>query len=214
MNQKIPFNSQRIIPLILLLLLLTPLSLVMAQEQLSEAISVTGTYSGSVTIDQPAPLGALDLVISITDNGGKLSGQVNAAKTQVFLGGPTFSGTVSNSQGISPTFRIDSQLFTGQVSGRTVQRQFTITGMVADQANTLRGQYTETITGFTPKPLLVKGRFSLVRPSGSRVILPEVTPTPTVTGVPNTPTRTPTATPPGTGDSSHSLYLPIVSKNR
>lgn len=217
MNQKITFNPQVIISLVLLFLWLTPLSLVMAQEELSTANNITGTYSGSVTVEQPAPLGALDLVINITDNGGNLSGQVNAAKTQVFLGGPTFSGSVANSQGVTSTFRIDSQLFTGQVSGRTVQRQFTITGVVMDQANTLRGQYTETITGFTPKPLLVKGKLLLVRPSGSRIIAPDVTPTPTATGLPTTPTatRTPTstATPPDTGNSSHSLYLPIISKN-
>jgi hypothetical protein len=208
--------TQRIALLVLLLLLLAPLSWVIAQGQ-PAATPLIGTYAGSVTIDEPAALGALDLVINVTDNGGVLSGQVNGTKTQVFLGGPVFTGSVTSSQGITPTFRIDSELFTGQVSGRSVQRQFTLVGEVLKDMDTLRGQYTETITGFTPKPLLVKGKFLLVRPAGSQVLIPIPTATPTPSGGPGatpTPILTPTATSqPGTGNPlPRSLYLPLVSK--
>lgn len=182
----------------------------------------TGTYAGSVTVDEPTSLGALDLVFTVTEQGGTLSGKVTAARTQVFLGGPTFTGSVTASQGVTTAFRIDSAVFTGIVSGRSVQRQFTLIGEVLDDADTLRGQYTETITGFTPKPLLVKGKFLLVRPNGSQVIIDEPAPgtgtptaTPTVTGTPPTATPTATATPPGNpgGGGSNRLYLPLISQN-
>ncbi len=207
---------QRIALLALLLLLLAPLSWVIAQGQ-AATTTLIGTYAGSVTIDEPAALGALDLVINVTDNNGALSGQVNGAKTQVFLGGPTFTGSVTSSQGVTPTFRIDSELFTGQVSGRAVQRQFTLVGEVLKDTDTLRGQYTETITGFTPKPMFVKGKFLLVRPTGSQVLIPIPSATPTTPGGPGnppTPTATATATAqPGTGGAqSHAIYLPVISK--
>lgn len=198
--------------------------------------SIAGTYAGAVTITEPAPLGALDLVIDLTADGDTLAGKVNAARTQVFLGGPTVAGQITAGTSVTPTIRIDSESFTGLVSGRTVQRKFTLVGEVTQDRNTLRGDYTETITGFTPQPLLVKGTFFLVRPDGSNRIIaapdfptptPTQTATPTVTGTP--PTATPTATPTVTGtpptatptatasvtpepggSQSSSLYLPLV----
>lgn len=206
----------------------TPMRAVAAEQ----AIQLTGTYAGNVTINEPAALGALDLVLNLTDTGGALTGQVNAARTQVFLGGPTFSGSITASQGVTPTFRIDSATFTGIVSGRQVQRQFALIGEVLKTGDTLRGRYTETITGFTPKPLLVKGNFLLVRPHGSRAIVPApgtdtptatptatttpATPTPTATPtVTATPTATATATPPGNpgGGSTSVIYLPVVANS-
>jgi hypothetical protein len=188
----------------------------MLSDGLAANQPVTGTYVGSVTVSEPAPLGALDLVLTVTEQGGVLSGKVNAAKTQVFLGGPTFIGTVSAGQGITTTFRIDSEIFTSQVSGRSVQRKFTLIGEVASSADLLRGQYTETIIGFTPETLLVKGDFLLARPSGSQVIIEEPgpnTPTPIITITPPGPvTPTATATRPGNpgGGTNSLLYLPVV----
>ena len=211
-------TTKRQLTLFTFLLLLAILSLAVAQGQ-NAPIRVTGTYAGSVTVAEPTALGALDLVLNITDNGGALRGQVNAAKTQVFLGGPPFTGTVTTNQVVTPTFRIDSPIFTSKVSGRTVQRQFTLVGAVLNNADTLRGDYTETITGFTPKPLHVKGKFVLVRPAGSQVIIagPTVTPSLTPTGGPGTPptaTPTATATPPGPGAAlPHRLYLPLIAKD-
>jgi hypothetical protein len=183
------------------------------------ALVLTGSYSGNVTVKEPVPLGALELVLNITDTKSALSGQVDAAKTQVFLGGPTFTGIVTASQAITPTFRIDSAVFTGLVSGRQVQRQFTLAGEIWDGGDTLRGQYTETITGFRPKPLLVKGDLLLVRPNGSQVFPPNpdlptatATATATATSTPRTPTATATATRtsgPG-GSTSSSVYMPVI----
>jgi hypothetical protein len=229
------YKKQLIQPIALLAMLfflLVPLSFALAQGQLAPVRHVAGAYSGSVTINKPTSLGTLDLVLHIADNNGVLSGQVNAIKTQVFLGGPTFTGTFTNSQVITPTFRIDSQIFTGLVSGRSVERQFTLVGEVLQDADTLRGNYTETIRGFTPKPLVIKGKFLLVRPAGSQVIVQDpnvtpttptpTTPTPTATATPTrpatatpTPTATPTATrtPEGENPATRSLYLPMVLNN-
>jgi hypothetical protein len=132
---------------------------------------VSGTYAGAVTVVEPAALGSLNLALVMTDTNSALTGKVVAARTQIFLGAPTFQGAVTAGNGITPTFRLDSQIFTGVVSGRQVQRQFTLLGEIAGEGDILRGTYAETITGFTPQPLMVRGRFLLVRPSGSTVVI-------------------------------------------
>ncbi|HMN29058.1 MAG TPA: hypothetical protein PKE45_12980 [Caldilineaceae bacterium] len=182
---------------------------------------VAGTYSGNVIVTEPAPLGALSLVLGVQANGNALTGQVDAVQTLVFLGGPSVTGSVTASAGVTPTLQIDSEVFTDIVSGRTVRRQFILTGVVLNEGNTLRGDYRETITGFTPEPMVVKGTFLLVRPSGSQVIITPPngntpTPTPVTPGpVPPTATPTATATPPGNGGSgSNRLMLPIIMQSR
>jgi hypothetical protein len=137
---------------------------------------VAGSYAGSVNVREPAPLGALTMLLEITGTNGALAGQVNAIKTQVFLGSPTFTGVVTATQGVTPTLRIESQTFAGVVSGRPVQRRFLLTGEVLDNGNILRGDYAETIIGFQPKPLLVKGKFLLLRPEGVARIITVPTP--------------------------------------
>lgn len=183
---------------------------------------VAGSYAGSVNVREPAPLGALTLLIEITGTNGALAGQVNAIKTQVFLSSPTFTGIVTATQGVTPTLRIESQTFAGVVSGRPVQRRFLLTGEVLDNGNILRGDYAETISGFQPKPLLVKGKFLLLRPDGVTRIITVPTPrgsTPTATppGPGGPPTVTPTATTPSVpnnpGAQDKRLYLPLISKN-
>jgi hypothetical protein len=179
-------------------------------------VVVAGSYAGTVMVSDPAPLGDLDLLIDIVSTNGQLTGQVNPAKTQVFLGGTTFTGSVTTNGVVTPTLRIESQTFSGLVSGRTVQRHFVLTGEVLERGDELRGVYTETIVGFKPHPMLVKGTFLLVRPAGATAIITVPTPkgaTPTPRVTP-TVTSTPTVTPlPGNGGSlSRSLYLPVVMK--
>jgi len=182
---------------------------------------VAGSYAGSVNVREPAPLGALTMLIEITGTNGVLAGRVSALKTQVFLGSPTFTGIVTATQGVTPTLRIESQTFAGVVSGRPVQRRFLLTGEVLDNGNILRGDYAETIVGFQPKPLLVKGKFLLLRPEGvSRIITVPTprgsTPTATPPGPGGPPTVTPTATTPSLpnnpGAQNKRLYLPLISK--
>jgi hypothetical protein len=209
-------------PALMVLVAVVGYQVVAAQPGPTEVVA--GSYSGTVTVTEPAPLGSLDLVLDITNANGALSGQVNAVKTQVFLGGPTFTGSVTAGQGVTPTVRIESQTFSGLVSGRTVQRHFVLTGEVLDEGDTLRGEYTETIVGFKSQPILVKGTFLMVRPRGVTTIItvpvpdngtatdtptPTVTPTPTQTPTP-TVTSTPTA-PAGNSDGAQ-VFLPLVSR--
>ena len=181
---------------------------------------VAGSYAGIVNVTEPAPLGVLDLLLEITNANGVLSGQVNAIKTQVFLGGPTFTGSVTASQGITPTVRIESQTFSGTVSGRTVQRRFVITGDVLNEGDTLSGVYTETIIGFKPQPITVKGTFLLARPSGVTAIVPVPTPrgtppipTPMTPGSGGAPTPTSTPTVPPGNSNGLKLFLPLVQRS-
>lgn len=180
---------------------------------------VSGTYDGSVTVSEPAPLGALALRLDINSANGVLTGQINPIKTQVFLGGPTFTGQVTVTQGTTPTVRIESQRFSSKVSGRMVQRRFVLTGVVLDGGDGLRGEYTETVLGFTAEPMLIKGTFLLSRPDGlPRVVTVPApdgsTPTATPPTPGNPPTVTPTATRPGnSGPQNRRLYLPLINKN-
>lgn len=209
---------QRLLPWLVLLLLAMLVSARQVAAQLAAPLVVAGSYAGTVTVNEPAPLGDLDLLLDITNANGQLSGQVNPAKTQVFLGGPTFTGSVTTNGVVTPTVRIESQTFSGLVSGRMVQRHFVLTGEVLNNGDTLRGEYTETIVGFKPKPMLVKGTFLLVRPAGVTKIITVPTPkgatlTPTATAGPVV-TLTPTATPrpsPGNG-SAKAVYLPVIMK--
>lgn len=209
-------QRQRLFPWLALLVLATVISYHQVAAQLAAPtnVVVAGSYSGTVVVNEPAPLGDLDLLLEIINTNGQITGQVNAVKTQVFLGGPTFTGSVTTNGVITPTLHIESQTFSGLVSGRTVQRHFVLTGEVLDNGDTLRGTYTETIVGFKPHPMLVKGTFLLVRPAGVIAII--TVPTPKgATPTPTPPvTVTPTVTPvPGNGGSlSRSLYLPVIMK--
>lgn len=229
-------QQQRLLVLLTLLAIaIVPLASVSAREAIvptqgvSQTITaetgVAGTYLGSVTIDEPVPLGALELVFNLNDNNGALSGEVVANRTQVFLGGPTITGNLTAGPNGAATFQLESERFVSQISGRTVERQFTLIGTVEGDGNLLSGEYTEIIENFKPAPMLVKGAFRVVRPFGSTDVLPlpgnPVTPTATPTAIDpnNPPTSTPTATPtvtrvPGSGEPENSvLFLPIIMQN-
>ncbi len=218
-----------LLPLALILLFLLPLmaaakeatgaaSQPLATEaaSLAETTVISGTYAGTVAITEPVALGVLDLVFDISDADGSLSGAVDVTRTLVYSGAPALRGSITGAtDGITPTFRIDSEVFGGVVSGREVQRSFTLEGEALEDGDFLRGQYTEVISGFTPNALSVQGLFLVVRPSQpSDDGTPEPTVTPTPTGTPE-PGATATATPTNTPEPTytHFLYLPIVMKN-
>ncbi|MEZ4864234.1 MAG: hypothetical protein R3C14_23175 [Caldilineaceae bacterium] len=223
MNTLVKKQRRYLLPWLVLLLLAALVSYRQVAAQFAAAAPepVAGSYAGTVLISEPTLLGDLDLQLDITATNGQLAGQVNAAKTQVFLGGPTFTGSVTANGAITPTLRIESQTFSSVVSGRTVQRHFVLTGEVLAQGDQLRGTYTETIIGFKPHPMLVKGTFLLVRPSGVTAIITVPTPqgstpvpTPTIPGQggPPTPTPTATATVPADNSNGAKIYLPIVQR--
>jgi RNase P/RNase MRP subunit p29 len=122
-------------------------------------------------------------------------------------------------QGAKATVQIESETFTSVVSKRTIQRRFTLVGEVLDNGNSIKGDYVETITGFTPAPMVVKGKFLLTRPGDSQIVLPpRVGGTPPVTPIspkPDTPVTpvTPVTPKPGitpTSDGDSSLLLPYI----
>ncbi|MEM7126080.1 MAG: hypothetical protein AAF702_07120 [Chloroflexota bacterium] len=164
----------------------------------SDVKSVVGTYAGSVIITEPFPLGTLDLVFSIDGESTALEGRVIPGKTQVFLGAPSLAGSISTSDGITPTIQLESERFTDEISGRQVQRRFSLIGEVQNNSNQLAGTYREIIEGFKPQPMEIIGTFSVVRPAGAEIII-DIPPTPTPTPMPTetlapgqpTPTRTP-----------------------
>ncbi|MBV7337571.1 hypothetical protein KFU94_56955 [Chloroflexi bacterium TSY] len=197
--------------------------------QTSSDVMVAGTYHGFVRVDEPAPLGALELVFHAVNDSNTLSGQVDNVRTQVFLGGPSLVGSVTASAPITPTFELTSEEFESEISGRTVRRRFTLSGYALEGGDQLKGIYTEVITGFKPQPMNVRGEFLVSRPSGvTSIISPptpsdRVTPTatspgpessPTATPTPQRPgtvaTPTPTATTPGSRYDRH-IFLPLIA---
>lgn len=215
-------RRQRLLPWLALLLLTTVIGYRQVAAQFAAAPElVAGSYAGTVLVSEPTLLGDLDLLLEITSVNGQLAGRVNPIKTQVFLGGPTFTGSVTTNGVVTPTVRIESQTFSGEVSGRTVQRHFVLTGEVLSNGDQLRGSYTETIVGFKPHPLQVKGTFLLVRPAGVTEIVtvptprggtPIPTPTRPGSGGAVTPTATATATVPPVNGNGPKLFLPLVRR--
>lgn len=216
-------RRQRLLPWLALLMLMTLIGYrqVAAQLGATPGVVVAGSYSGSVLVTEPTQLGNLDLLLDIVNANGQITGQVNPARTQVFLGGPTFTGSVTTGGVVTPTVRLESQTFSGEIFGRTVQRHFVLTGAVLDNGDTLRGDYTETIIGFKPHPMLVKGTFLLLRPPGVTEIVtvptpqggtPIPTPTRPGSGGAVTPTPTATATVPPVNGNGPKLFLPLVQR--
>ena len=120
---------------------------------------ISGTYQGTVAITVPVQLGILDMAFSIADIEGVLTGAVSADDTLVYATAPALYGTFD---GI--TFTITSEVFEEVVSGRVVQRSFTLVGTAQEDGDILQGLYTETMTGFTPKPMVMEGIFMVTRP--------------------------------------------------
>lgn len=136
-----------------------------ARILLAETTVISGTYVGTVAITEPVQLGVVDLAFDVIEHDGVLTGTVNATRTLVYSGGLTLRGTITDSVGgITPTFSLASEIFSGVVSGRQVQRRFALVGEATEGGEILQGLYTEVITGFTPQPLAIEGLFLVTRP--------------------------------------------------
>ena len=169
--------------LMLLVVLLTFVSATSASEEsnmvipqhasaaiatLAPTVAISGTYQGTVAITEPVQLGVLDLAFDITGLGDVFTGTVNVSNTLVFstTPAPELYGVVSGTlNGITPTFSLTSNVFNGTVSGRDVRRSFALAGEVLNKGEILQGLYTEVITGFTPRPMVMRGIFMVTRPS-------------------------------------------------
>lgn len=61
---------------------------------------------------------------------------------------------------------LTSERLSAVVAGRTIKRQFRLTGTIAaDDPNMLRGEYRETLWGYARQPITVLGTFTLKRPA-------------------------------------------------
>lgn len=171
------------------------------QPAQSGATQLVGTYSGAVrlgvtvggvysdTLATPPPpgtgtptppdLGSIDLSLQLNQTGSALSGYVSLDKTLVYTVEHTL-GTGAASVKTGPfvngifdgtNLTLQSEKVTLVVSGRTVQRQFRLTGTsTASDAGQVSGEYRETLWGYTSVPVTVIGNFTLQRPGfGSAV---------------------------------------------
>jgi len=176
---------------------------------------LSGSYTGTVAINEPLALGILDISLTLTDTDGTLSGVLNQSGSLAFPSAAALQGSITGSiDGITPTFRIDTAAFSSLVSGRQVTRSFRMEGEVHDRGDVITGVYIETISGFTPQALVVNGRFlaSRARSAGSAGDPGTATPTsmPTATPAAGVATATPTPTRmPGVVDK---IYLPIIKR--
>ena len=153
-----------------------------------------GNYSGAVALDwtlvgvlsdplptptpalpgSPAPpeLGTIDLALQLSQNDNAVSGYVDLAKTLVFsvehtLPGPPVVKTGPNVQGTfdGTNLALTSEQVSANLNGRTVQRQFSLTGaIVGGNPAIISGQYRETLWGYASQPVTVLGTFTLQRP--------------------------------------------------
>jgi len=150
-------------------------------------VTVGGVYSDTLATPPPPAagtppppdLGSIDLSLQLAQAANALTGYVSLEKTLVYsvehtLGtgaagvkiGPYLNGTFD---GINLT--VQSEKVALVVSGRTVQRQFRLTGTsTASDGGQLSGEYRETLWGYTNVPVTVIGNFTLQRPGfGSAV---------------------------------------------
>jgi hypothetical protein len=154
---------------------LTPLSLAYSP---AEAISLSpaapradddlnGLFVGTLAINSPLYLPAVELAIQLTDEAGELSGYISptlAFPIDPGTGhGVALSGSWSGSSFSLASQPLVSDLYAGIPITRTIQFQ---EGLITSTeiTRTLSGTYFETLEGLTPEPLEMHGVFRLQRP--------------------------------------------------
>lgn len=133
----------------------------------------TGNYYGTATINSPASLGVIDLSFRLDVAGSSIqhdTSYIDLGKTLLFpavlpqIGGKDVGPRVSGS--FTPaSFSLTTDSFPATVSGKVVTRQITLgNATVSNNGATIKGIFTETITGLTKNTVTVTGDFILVRP--------------------------------------------------
>lgn len=172
----------------------------------SDAIdNINGHYNGTLVITRPVNIGVVDITIQLTTTNGISTGYVVDSTTSHFSANPAVNASITGStDGVTSTFTIESGLFVEVIAGQaiTITRSFSITGDVLDDGNILRGTYSETIKGYTKKPLQIAGSVLLTKQTvRAAQTLPSSTP--------SSPTPVPTTMPPGS--DNFEIYLPIIN---
>jgi hypothetical protein len=134
---------------------------------------LTGFYYGTAAINQPASLGNVDLAFYLDVTGSVIqpaTSYIDLDQTLLFPAvdpkldgkavGPRVSGTLSVGG-----FSLDSQAFPGSAGGRAVTRRIRLdNARVGSGGAALSGDYTETVEGMTPVPVVISGQFQLMKP--------------------------------------------------
>ena len=154
--------------------------------QVKLASTVRGVYTDTLTLPtpsaNPAPdLGSIDLALQLTQPGSSLDGYVDLGKTLIFSAEHTLTGTAPIAIGPyvhgsfnGVKFMLESEPLSAIVAGRTVKRQFRLTGApVVGDLYTLTGEYRETLWGYARQPITVLGTFTLRRPAPASTIAPQ-----------------------------------------
>lgn len=143
----------------------------------SGAVELEWTLAGVYTDPLPTPapsatqpeLGSVDLSLQLTQTGNSLTGYVNLERTLIFSvehtvnGAPVGPAINGSFDGVNLT--LESERVDAVIGGRTVERQFRLTGaVVGGNPAIVSGQYRETLWGYAQQPVTVLGNFTLQRP--------------------------------------------------
>lgn len=134
---------------------------------------LTGFYYGTAAISQPASLGSVDLAFHLDVTGSAIqpaTSYIDIDQTLLFpaidpklngkVVGPRVSGNLS-----AGGFALVTQTFPGAAGGKTVIRQIRLdNARVGSGGAALSGDYTETVEGMMPVPVVIKGKFQLMKP--------------------------------------------------
>jgi uncharacterized repeat protein (TIGR01451 family) len=120
---------------------------------------LSGHYVGTVGITNPLA-SILRVGFVLFDLNGVLSGTLDVTRTQAYSEPLALHGISDGS-----TFTLTSEIHNGLVAGQPVQRSFRLVGQPVADGNTLRGFYTEVITGLLPALVVAEGGFSVSRPA-------------------------------------------------
>jgi hypothetical protein len=143
--------------------------------------TVAGVYSDTLAAPpppaagtpEPPDLGAIDLALSLSQDGSTISGYVNLEKTLVFTDTHTIQkdgaalkiGPYVNGSFDGTNLTLVSEQVATTLSGQPIQRQFRLSGAISmSDGSQITGEYRETLWGATSQPVTVLGTFTLQRP--------------------------------------------------
>lgn len=142
---------------------------------------VAGVYSDTLAAPpppaagepEPPDLGAIDLALSLSQDGSMVGGYVNLEKTLVFTETHTIQkdgaalkiGSYVNGSFDGTNLTLVSEQVATTLGGQPIQRQFRMSGAISvSDGSQISGEYRETLWGATHQPVTVLGTFTLQRP--------------------------------------------------
>lgn len=126
---------------------------------------IGGTYSGSINVGSPLPLGLFDMGLTITRTGTTLTGSFCGTCTPLM---PSIELTGQYTDTITDTFHVQSPTFSDVYGGVAVMRTVYLSGIVYQYGDVMEGTYREVIEGYGDGPLVVEGKWLGNRPMSVR----------------------------------------------